>query len=66
MTIQELFKKIKENRGKTVVFLAPIFNDENITDGYWQRIKAIDETFFKGYLRIYLRMQEDYMRGDIL
>ena len=65
MTIQELFKKIKENRGKTVVFLAPIFNDENITDGYWQRIKAIDETFFKGYLRIYLRMQEDYMRGDI-
>lgn len=44
----------KINQRKSVCIFAPIFTKENEKDGYIQRIRAIDNTIFKDYFRIYL------------
>ena len=45
-----------------VVIHAPLFSKENERDGYYQRIKRIDEEIFSGYLRIYVF--EDGQRSE--
>lgn len=49
------------NQNKRVaIVIAPMFNECNITDGYFQRIKAIDETILGDFIKLYLNIQEDY------
>lgn len=58
--LQRLKKKILDTKRKPIAVLAPSFNSENITDGYFQRIYAIDHLVLENYYRIYFRLQEDY------
>ena len=39
---------------RKVMIHAPVFTKENERDGYFQRIKRIDETIFSGFLRVYV------------
>lgn len=65
MCIFELKKLISEVGNNIAVVIAPIFNTENITDGYFQRIYAIDNTVLSSYYKIYLHFQEDYTSSTI-
>lgn len=47
----EIFKRI--NRNKTIVIVAPYFTKERLKDGYYKRVKAVDE-LFKDYYKIYV------------
>ena len=51
--VEEITQQIGKIERKVVVH-APIFTKENERDGYFQRIKRIDETIFLGFLRIYV------------
>ncbi len=51
--VMEAIRESRQGRGCVCIF-APIFDISNDKDGYIQRVKAIDETVFHGYLRIYL------------
>ena len=44
-------KRIKKN--KSIVIVAPYFNEERLKDGYYKRVKAVDE-LFKDYYKVYI------------
>lgn len=43
--------KIKKN--KSIVIVAPYFNEERLKDGYFKRVKAVDE-LFKDFYKVYI------------
>lgn len=47
---------------QSIVLLAPIFTKENERDGYFQRVKAIDESALPGLFRIYLYNQRRFVK----
>lgn len=47
----EVRKKIKKN--KTIVIVAPYFTEERLKDGYYKRVKAVDE-LFDDYYKVYV------------
>ena len=63
--ISKLKRIIDKVRNNIAVVIAPIFNSENITDGYFQRINAIDNSVLEHYFKIYLHFQEDYTSNTI-
>lgn len=58
--IKECLCTLNKLPKKCAVVIAPMFNDENITDGYFQRIQAIDQAVLFDFFRVYINMQEDY------
>lgn len=44
-------KRLKKN--KSIVIVAPYFNEERLKDGYYKRVKAVDE-LFKDYYKVYV------------
>lgn len=57
VSCNKLLKVIEYNkqRGrKTVCIMAPIFTKERLKDGYYRRIKAVDDIIGKNYLKIYM------------
>lgn len=44
-------KRIKNN--KSIVIVAPYFNEERLKDGYYKRVKAVDE-LFKDFYKVYV------------
>lgn len=44
-------KRIKTN--KTIIIVAPYFTQERLKDGYYKRVKAVDE-LFKEYYKVYI------------
>lgn len=49
-------KRIKKN--KSVIIVAPYFNDERLKDGYFKRVKAIDE-LFSNYYKVYVTYENN-------
>lgn len=47
----EVRKRIKKN--KTIVIVAPYFTEERLKDGYYKRVKAVDE-LFDDYYKVYV------------
>lgn len=47
----EVRKRIKKN--KTIVIVAPYFTEERLKDGYYKRVKAVDE-LFEDYYKVYV------------
>lgn len=47
----EVRKRIKKN--KTIVIVAPYFTNERLKDGYFKRVKAVDE-LFSDYYKVYV------------
>ena len=47
----EVRKRIKNN--KTIIIVAPYFNEERLKDGYYKRVKAVDE-LFDDYYKVYI------------
>lgn len=58
--LKKLFKLIK-SLNNTIVFLSPFPNNEQLKDGYFQRIKAINDVFFNRN-RIYFRYHPKSIR----
>ena len=53
----QIFEIIRYNKGlgkRTVCIMAPIFNEERLKDGYYRRIKAVDDIIGKNFLKIYM------------
>lgn len=44
-------KRLKKN--KSIVIVAPYFTEERLKDGYYKRVKAVDE-LFKDYYKVYI------------
>ena len=44
-------KRIKKN--KSIIIVAPYFNEERLKDGYYKRVKAVDE-LFKDFYKVYV------------
>lgn len=61
--ILEIAKKIRKQN--TIVIVAPYFNEERLKDGYYKRIKAIDD-ILKDYYRIYISYEayKGYLQFD--
>jgi hypothetical protein len=58
ISLIRLLRIIKQNElkeKKQIVILAPFFFEENMHDGYLQRVKAIDDNVFNAYFRLYLQ-----------
>lgn len=49
-------KRLKKE--KSIVIVAPYFNDERLKDGYYKRVKAVDE-LFKDYYKVYVTYEND-------
>lgn len=49
-------KRLKENN--SIVIVAPYFNNERLKDGYYKRVKAVDE-LFKDYYKVYVTYEND-------
>ena len=49
-------KRLKEN--KSIVIVAPYFNEERLKDGYYKRVKAVDE-LFKDFYKVYITYETD-------
>ena len=49
-------KRLK--REKSIVIVAPYFNQERLKDGYYKRVKAVDE-LFKDYYKVYITYETD-------
>ena len=47
----EVRKRIKKNN--TIVIVAPYFTEERLKDGYYKRVKAVDE-LFENYYKVYV------------
>lgn len=47
----EVRKRLKKE--KSIVIVAPYFNNERLKDGYFKRVKAVDE-LFKDYYKVYI------------
>lgn len=52
----ETRKRLKKN--KSIVIVAPYFNKERLKDGYYKRVKAVDE-LFKDYYKVYITYETD-------
>ena len=63
VTAEDVSSRIAQIERKVMIH-APIFTKENERDGYFQRIKRIDEEVFSGFLRLYVF--EDGKRDDHL
>lgn len=48
---QEVRKRLKKE--KSIIIVAPYFNEERLKDGYYKRVKAVDE-LFKDYYKVYI------------
>ena len=56
----------KRRNNGAICVMAPIFNSENIRDGYYRRIKAIDDLMGENTLRIYMSwFGADYESGAL-
>lgn len=54
MSVFSLIKAAREEDKKIVCILAPIFTEERLKNGYYQRIKAIDDIMGAKTLKIYM------------
>ena len=54
--ILEVKKRIKNN--KSIIIVAPYFNEERLKDGYYKRVKAVDE-LFKDFYKVYVTYEND-------
>ena len=52
----EVKKRIKNN--KSIIIVAPYFNEERLKDGYYKRVKAVDE-LFKDFYKVYVTYEND-------
>jgi hypothetical protein len=52
--IQQVFEQQRLLGKKIVCFMAPIFTSENIIDGYYRRIKAVDDIFADDFYCVYI------------
>jgi len=52
--MQQIFEQQRFLGKKIVCMMAPIFTSENVNDGYYRRIKAVDDIFGDGFYRIYI------------
>ncbi|MBC5581415.1 glycosyltransferase [Anaerofilum sp. BX8] len=58
-TIQhQITEAVWESKKKCICVFAPIFNEKNITDGYEQRVKAVDEEVLTNYYKIYFDIHD--------
>lgn len=59
----EIKNRIKKN--KSIIIVAPYFNEERLKDGYYKRVKAVDE-LFKDYYKIYVTYEtnKDYIQFE--
>ena len=57
-TLQEYIKILKLARKKgTIIIVAPYFNQERLKDGYYKRVKAVDE-LLNGHQKIYVSYEQ--------
>lgn len=62
----ERIRKEKQNNHRVICVMAPIFNSENVRDGYYRRIKAIDDLMGEDTFRIYMSwFGADYESGAL-
>lgn len=62
----ERIRMEKRNNHRVICVMAPIFNSANIRDGYYRRIKAIDDLMGENTLRIYMSwFGADYELGAL-
>ena len=52
----EVKKRIKNK--KSIIIVAPYFNEERLKDGYYKRVKAVDE-LFKDFYKVYVTYEND-------
>lgn len=57
---QFLDVKRRIKKSKSIVIVAPYFNEERLKDGYYKRVKAVDE-LFKDYYKVYVTYETDGM-----
>ena len=50
-------KRLREN--KSIIIVAPYFNEERLKDGYYKRVKAVDE-LFKDFYKVYVTYENDF------
>lgn len=66
MSVFSLIKTAREEGKKIVCILAPIFTEERLKNGYYQRIKAIDDIMGAKTLKIYMSFDcEPQEQGDV-
>ena len=63
--LAQTFECMRQSNSKTVCVFAPMFTEENITDGYVQRVKAIDEGILSGFYRIYIHTHDTHLAPKI-
>ena len=64
--VNKKVQELKQTQIPPVIVLAPIFNANNITDGYYQRISIIDSSILKDFYKIYIHLQEDYTADPVM
>lgn len=52
----EVRRRLKKE--KSIVIVAPYFTEERLKDGYYKRVKAVDE-LFKDYFKVYVTYEND-------
>lgn len=53
MALLELIARYRNTGKKTVVFMAPYFSRERLSDGYFQRVQAVDSLLGEDLLAVY-------------
>jgi len=61
----QIMEYIRRNTKKAICVFAPIFTEENISDGYMQRVKAVDEEVLDGFNRVYLDTEKPRVAPEI-
>ena len=54
------FLEVKQRlkREKSIIIVAPYFTEERLKDGYYKRVKAVDE-LFKDFYKVYVTYEND-------
>lgn len=66
--LKEILEKLEVVResGKPIIwFLAPMFRSDRLADGYYRRIKAIDDIVGDSAFKVYLENSPEHSRMDI-
>ena len=54
----QALERIRQSGKKAICVFAPMFTDENVKEGYMQRVKAVDEGVLDGFFRVYIDMEK--------
>ena len=63
--LAQTFECMRQSNCKTICVFAPMFTEENITDGYVQRVKAVDEGILNKFYRIYIHTHDTHLAPKI-